>query len=52
MFRGVRMNKKEFKLEMLYTLNRFDWGNSPLDARAIAFLNIWVKELDNLEENT
>ena len=46
------MNIEDFIIEMRYALNRFDWGNSPLDARAIAFLNIWVKELDNLEENT
>ena len=44
------MNIEDFIIEMRYALNRFDWGNSPLDARAISFLNIWSRELKGLEE--
>ena len=42
------MSGIEFKKEMQYTLGKFDWGNSPLDARAISFLNTWKKDLDNI----
>lgn len=39
------MTIEEFINEMDYSLGRFDWGKSPLDARAIDFLNTWKQKL-------
>lgn len=49
--RGYQMNKDEFLVEMRYMLGRFDWGNSPLDARAISFLNTWAQEFKSITES-
>lgn len=32
---------KNFIEEMTHTLNKFDWGKSALDSRALQFLNEW-----------
>ena len=36
---------KEFITELNYALDKFDWGNSFLDAKAIGILNTWQKKL-------
>lgn len=37
----------DFIEEMLYTLNKFNWKMSALDARAINFLNTWGQILQD-----
>jgi len=37
--------RKEFIDKINYALDKFNWGNSPLDAKAIDILNTWQKIL-------
>jgi len=42
--------RKEFKENLAYALGKFNWGNSPLDAKAIEILNTWRKVLDEQDK--
>lgn len=42
--------RKEFRKDLDYALNKFDWGNSCLDAKAISILNEWKIKLANQDK--
>ena len=39
---------KQFIEDLTYALDKFDWGNSPLDAKAIKILNEWKINLNKI----